>query len=457
MRGAGQIRELARVAEPDVGVITNIAPVHLELVGTIEDVAAAKAELIEELTDGGTAVVPGGRAPAGPARAPATAAASSRSATEDADVHVVARGAPRREHARAARRVRAPRAHGLQLHRRPLPARRAGRRGRVRRARLPARRGRARAPARSPSATSAAPSPSFPAAGLLLNDAYNANPVAMKAAVDHLVGHRRRPAHRGRARRHVRARRRRRRVPPRRRRALRRRRRAPRRRRRPRARLPHRRARRALVRHGRRVSGGAARDRTAPAAPSSSRRRASCAWSAWPRRSPRRRSLVLRAMGASVLAMVLVLIIGPAFIRWLRAQRVRPEHPRGGAGGPQDQRGHAHHGRRAHLVRRARRLPRLQPLLRRVAHRVHRGGGQRAHRVRRRLDQDRAQALPGALGALQAAPAAAAGAVHRVRRPALRRRHHGRGRAVHLVQAGARARSASTRSSSSRWPASPTR
>ena len=57
MRGIGQIRELARIAEPDVGVITNVAPVHLELVGTIEDVAAAKAELIDELTDG-TAVVP---------------------------------------------------------------------------------------------------------------------------------------------------------------------------------------------------------------------------------------------------------------------------------------------------------------------------------------------------------------------------------------------------------------
>lgn len=57
MRGRGQIRELARVALPDIGVITNVAPVHLELVGTVEDVAAAKAELIEELM-GGTAIVP---------------------------------------------------------------------------------------------------------------------------------------------------------------------------------------------------------------------------------------------------------------------------------------------------------------------------------------------------------------------------------------------------------------
>ena len=46
MRGMGQIRELARIARPDVGVITNVGPVHLELVGTVERVAEAKAELI---------------------------------------------------------------------------------------------------------------------------------------------------------------------------------------------------------------------------------------------------------------------------------------------------------------------------------------------------------------------------------------------------------------------------
>ncbi len=58
MRGPGQIRELARIAEPDVAVITNVAPVHLELVGTLDDVAAAKAEILEGLAVG-TAVVPG--------------------------------------------------------------------------------------------------------------------------------------------------------------------------------------------------------------------------------------------------------------------------------------------------------------------------------------------------------------------------------------------------------------
>jgi UDP-N-acetylmuramoyl-tripeptide--D-alanyl-D-alanine ligase len=58
MRGSGQIAELAAVAEPDVGVIVSIGPVHLELLGTIEAIAAAKAELIAALKPSGTAVVP---------------------------------------------------------------------------------------------------------------------------------------------------------------------------------------------------------------------------------------------------------------------------------------------------------------------------------------------------------------------------------------------------------------
>jgi UDP-N-acetylmuramoyl-tripeptide--D-alanyl-D-alanine ligase len=58
MRGAGQIAELVAIAEPDVGVIVNIGPVHLELLGTIENVAAAKAELIRDLGPDAAAVVP---------------------------------------------------------------------------------------------------------------------------------------------------------------------------------------------------------------------------------------------------------------------------------------------------------------------------------------------------------------------------------------------------------------
>jgi UDP-N-acetylmuramoyl-tripeptide--D-alanyl-D-alanine ligase len=62
MRGPGQIAELTAVAEPDVGVITAVAPVHLELMGSIEAIAAAKAELVAGLRPGGTAVVPVGEA-----------------------------------------------------------------------------------------------------------------------------------------------------------------------------------------------------------------------------------------------------------------------------------------------------------------------------------------------------------------------------------------------------------
>jgi UDP-N-acetylmuramoyl-tripeptide--D-alanyl-D-alanine ligase len=60
MRGEGQIAELAAIAEPDVGVIVNVGPVHLELLGTVERVAGAKAELIRDLRDGGACVVPAG-------------------------------------------------------------------------------------------------------------------------------------------------------------------------------------------------------------------------------------------------------------------------------------------------------------------------------------------------------------------------------------------------------------
>ena len=60
MRGFGQIAELAAICEPDVGVVTNIAPVHLEQVGDLDGVARAKGELLVGLPDGGRAVVPAG-------------------------------------------------------------------------------------------------------------------------------------------------------------------------------------------------------------------------------------------------------------------------------------------------------------------------------------------------------------------------------------------------------------
>lgn len=59
MRGPGEIRTLAAIAPPDVAVITNVHPVHLEFLGTLDAVAKAKWELIEGLKPGGVAVLNG--------------------------------------------------------------------------------------------------------------------------------------------------------------------------------------------------------------------------------------------------------------------------------------------------------------------------------------------------------------------------------------------------------------
>jgi len=60
MRGAGQIAQLTAIAEPDVGVVVNVGPAHLELLGSLEAVAAAKAELIAGLRPGRAIVLPFG-------------------------------------------------------------------------------------------------------------------------------------------------------------------------------------------------------------------------------------------------------------------------------------------------------------------------------------------------------------------------------------------------------------
>jgi len=59
MSAPGEIRALARVAEPDVAIITKIAPVHLEFFADEDAIAAAKAEILEGLRPGGAAVLNG--------------------------------------------------------------------------------------------------------------------------------------------------------------------------------------------------------------------------------------------------------------------------------------------------------------------------------------------------------------------------------------------------------------
>ena len=57
MNHAGEITALAAIAQPDIGVVTNVAPVHLGFFESVADIARAKYELIQSLSANGTAVL----------------------------------------------------------------------------------------------------------------------------------------------------------------------------------------------------------------------------------------------------------------------------------------------------------------------------------------------------------------------------------------------------------------
>jgi UDP-N-acetylmuramoyl-tripeptide--D-alanyl-D-alanine ligase len=170
MRGPGQIRDLARVARPHIGVITTIAPVHLELLGSIENIARAKAELLEELEPGSVAVLPE-HAPELESFVPAgldvRRFGAPESTLKDGRTHVRWHGrdvvfgfTARHQVANAAAALTAAEALGLEPPREPVD---------IEFSRL-----------RSQEVA-------LPGGGLLLNDAWNANPVAMRAALAHLL------------------------------------------------------------------------------------------------------------------------------------------------------------------------------------------------------------------------------------------------------------------------------
>lgn len=58
MRGKGQIKELAEISLPTIGIITNIGEAHLEMLGSREAIMHAKGELLESLPQNGIAILP---------------------------------------------------------------------------------------------------------------------------------------------------------------------------------------------------------------------------------------------------------------------------------------------------------------------------------------------------------------------------------------------------------------
>ncbi len=175
MRGFGQIAELCAFARPELGVVTNIGPVHLELVGDLDGVARAKSELLAALPPGGTAVVPPGFAVERDDLGVVRVGEDVRLESFDPPLLVTSLGTvevsftARHLALSALAALAAAQALGV-----PVPERLAVELSEWRNQELP-----------------------LPGGGVLINDAWNANPVSMRAALEHLAeraGSRRRVA-----------------------------------------------------------------------------------------------------------------------------------------------------------------------------------------------------------------------------------------------------------------------
>ena len=57
MRGLGQIEELAKIVKPNIAIVTNVNETHIELLGSMENIAKAKAELVEAIPSGGAVIL----------------------------------------------------------------------------------------------------------------------------------------------------------------------------------------------------------------------------------------------------------------------------------------------------------------------------------------------------------------------------------------------------------------
>jgi UDP-N-acetylmuramoyl-tripeptide--D-alanyl-D-alanine ligase len=169
MRGPGQIRALADIARPEIAVITAIAPVHLELLGSIEAIARAKAELLDALPPHGIAVVPRDAPalePFIPDGIDVRRFAEPDVEIRDGAAHVHSEGrevvfafAARHQAANAAAALAVVDALGLPFPTAPVEVRFSRWRSEEH---------------------------DLAGGGILINDAWNANPVAMHAALRHL-------------------------------------------------------------------------------------------------------------------------------------------------------------------------------------------------------------------------------------------------------------------------------
>jgi len=165
MRGLGQIAELCAVARPDLGIVTNIGPAHLELVGTLDHVVEAKSELIAALPAGGTAVVPEDF-PVARIHLEIVRFGEPEARIEDGRTLIAFQGAEiefdfsaRHQARNALAALCAARALGLTVEG-PVEVAFARWRGEE---------------------------VELPGGGLLINDSYNANPLSMRAALEQLI------------------------------------------------------------------------------------------------------------------------------------------------------------------------------------------------------------------------------------------------------------------------------
>ncbi|MCW2963390.1 MAG: UDP-N-acetylmuramoyl-tripeptide--D-alanyl-D-alanine ligase [Actinomycetia bacterium] len=156
MRGPGQIAWLASFVKPDVGVITNVGPAHLALLGSIENIARAKAELIEALPPGGIAVVPDE-----PLLEPYLTRSDITVRRVDTTTPLPFDTSYTSKHQLQNTRTAVAVAESLDI---PLPETLSVEFSKFREEERP-----------------------LPGDGVLLNDCYNANPVSMRAALEHFV------------------------------------------------------------------------------------------------------------------------------------------------------------------------------------------------------------------------------------------------------------------------------